>query len=1020
MRYTPGMLLLALAAPTLSFAADFLQTDAAGAGMHAQVNILREAGGFVGTEVVTTDCADVVVTVVGALDRNADPATPILGAALSTVFFVRTGAANADCEVLIDGIPLDPLSAGIDNQFHIVSPEASPVDGGTNDMDGTVDGVITLSASLRSPGGTLVLAGLDVPVGTSLVFDTSDPNSGTEGNEAFLPVILLVDGAASIDGTIDLSGLDGDNAPAGLAADGGDGGPGGGGGGVGSNCMGAAVFEPGNGFTGGGGTAFGTCIEFTPGGYGAVEGPDFEDGGEGIFTDVANGALGYAGGVGGGTGMVWGTGGGGGYCCGTSGAGGYGGGGGNGHSDSSGWGGGGGGFGTSGENGVGTVGGAKSGYNIGGAGLANGSDSMVPFAGGSGGAGGDSGSGTADGAGGGGGGGALLLSATSLSIGSGATFALYGGDGGDTVGVNPGSSTGGSGGSGGGLHLAANVVNGIGGAVLDLTGGYGGREANGYYSGDGGEGRVRVDGAEPPSFGVGPTAAAASRFEGPSIVAITDTDLTISSDGACTLWIYDDTGAYVDAVSVAADGTVTLFANLAEGTNHLVLVDDDTEVSGPAGAATLVYTPDSDGDGFDAERYAGDDCDDAAAAVNPDGIEVCNGIDDDCDDVIDPDDATDADTWYADIDTDGYGDAATSLRDCEQPVGYVADNTDCDDTSTLYHPGADESDCTDPADYNCDGSVVYADADDDGFAACEECDDTTASAYPGATEVCDGIDNDCDLVVDPDTSVGASTWYADVDADLYGDVSSTTVACAAPAGYVADATDCDDTSDLYHPGASEADCTDPNDYNCDGSVGYADTDADKWAACVECDDLNSAVNPEAVEVCNLIDDNCDGVIDEAVTTTYYTDADGDTYGDLLAPVEVCEPADGQVEDATDCADADATIYPGATDVPDDGIDQDCDGIDAHEEPVDTGDTGDTGDTAAEDTAVVDSGDSAEGDSAVVDTGGPDDNADDLGVDEGQIKGGGGCGCASGGGAETGVGLLGLAALALRRRLRRNP
>ena len=70
-------------------------------------------------------------------------------------------------------------------------------------------------------------------------------------------------------------------------------------------------------------------------------------------------------------------------------------------------------------------------------------------------------------------------------------------------------------------------------------------------------------------------------------------------------------------------------------------------------------------------------------------------------------DATDTLTFYADGDGDGYGDATTPAQACERPEGYVEDDGDCDDSSGAFHPGAAESDCTDPADYNCDGSVGY-------------------------------------------------------------------------------------------------------------------------------------------------------------------------------------------------------------------------------------------------------------------------------------------------------------------------
>ncbi len=335
---------------------------------------------------------------------------------------------------------------------------------------------------------------------------------------------------------------------------------------------------------------------------------------------------------------------------------------------------------------------------------------------------------------------------------------------------------------------------------------------------------------------------------------------------------------------------------------------------------------DADRDGSDASE----DCDDGDPNVHPGADETCDGVDNDCDGLTDDaDDSLSAETWYTDADGDGYGDDATGVLSCEAGEG-VNTGGDCDDADPDYHPGADESDCANPADYNCDGSSGYTDADADGFGACEECDDGDPLSYPGAEETCDEADNDCDgLTDDADEDVtGGSTWYGDADADGYGDDATTSVACAQPEGSAASGGDCDDADPAFNPGASETDCTDPNDYDCDGTVAYSDEDGDGYAACVECDDGVADVNPGAVEICDDLDNDCDGLTDDADEDvkggdTFYADGDGDGYGDADSTITACELPSGYSALSTDCDDADADVHPGATEICDDQ-DNDCD------------------------------------------------------------------------------------------------
>jgi hypothetical protein len=445
-----------------------------------------------------------------------------------------------------------------------------------------------------------------------------------------------------------------------------------------------------------------------------------------------------------------------------------------------------------------------------------------------------------------------------------------------------------------------------------------------------------------------------------------------------------------------SSGSSMLTAQLSPGDHSVTAtvtdldgLTDSVTITLEIAACTDAWYTDGDGDGFGdpateviacdqptATVPDGGDCDDADAAVNPDADELCDGIDNDCDGSIDDATSVDASTWYADADGDGYGDASSSQAACSQPKGYVSDNADCDDGDSAVSPAGSE--VCDGVDNDCDGTVDeddatdaptwYADSDGDGYGdasgtdvACSaptgyvadntDCDDAAGSTYPGAPEYCDGVDSDCDGTLDEDDATDAQTWYADSDSDGYGDPLTTDVACYQPSGYVGDDSDCDDTVDRVHPGADEY-CNGVDD-DCDGTVDeadaldvttwYADSDGDGYgddgstlAQCNQpsgyeslggdCDDTDASRSPgEAEVVGDGIDSDCEG------GESCYADADGDGYrtDDLVSSADMdCSDSGEALASVTsgDCDDTDASIYPGAPGVIADGIDQDCDGL----------------------------------------------------------------------------------------------
>ncbi|MCB9693671.1 MAG: putative metal-binding motif-containing protein [Alphaproteobacteria bacterium] len=476
------------------------------------------------------------------------------------------------------------------------------------------------------------------------------------------------------------------------------------------------------------------------------------------------------------------------------------------------------------------------------------------------------------------------------------------------------------------------------------------------------------------------------------------------------------------AVGLSATASTTLDPGFAQPAVGACDYLDLAGGTGP-GAFAPAGIQDADADGW----IRPFDCDDGDPAVHPGAVDVCNGIDDDCDFEVDEDATTtdmflDADedgildlpvvvvascgprrflvegcggapiTSYTDADGDGFGNPGTASTVCPPPAGNVLDGTDCQDTgvgASLRFPGNPEvcdgidNDCAGGADNGLTFVTWYQDQDGDGYgvtgssvSTCDgaplgyaaiggDCDETGPDAdlrFPGNPEVCDGVDNDCANGVDD--GIAFAEYGLDLDGDGFGDPAMTQTTCSgAPAGYVGDLTDCDDTGPdaaSRFPGNPEVcdgidnDCLDGPDSGLTFLSYQQDLDGDGWGNenvvlstcdgppdgyvvtvgdCIDDPTLSplaAFVYPGADEYCDGVDNDCDGLLDsddpDSVAGLWYPDDDGDGFGDDGSiPDETCVPQTGWVSNGYDCDDGDPAVQPLAPDTLCNGVDDNCDG-----------------------------------------------------------------------------------------------
>ncbi|MEJ7681429.1 MAG: GEVED domain-containing protein [Segetibacter sp.] len=307
-------------------------------------------------------------------------------------------------------------------------------------------------------------------------------------------------------------------------------------------------------------------------------------------------------------------------------------------------------------------------------------------------------------------------------------------------------------------------------------------------------------------------------------------------------------------------------------------------------------------------------------------------------------------TYYKDSDGDGFGHAASTISDCAAtpPSGYVTDSTDCDDSKLLYADAdgdgygtgspiacgaANNTDCDDNDNAKHASFSFYVDTDDDGHGSGNA---EAVCAVDGNTPPAGYATDNTDCAPDDAAKWGSASLYTDRDADGYTTGNGTIICygAAVPSGYSATrstADDCDDNNANVWRSATLFLDNDGDGYdNGSVTVCYGQSMPANFSATTsgrDCDDTEASVHPGAAEVCNGIDDDCDGQTDEGLPQhTYYLDSDGDGYGSSNTTTTCSSAApQGYAARGGDCNDANAAVNPGKAEICGNSIDDNCNG-----------------------------------------------------------------------------------------------